>query len=684
MTSSEANKPTFDTLKDQLRFARTGRFYRLNQSLSVDDHKKLVESVKRDLVDATTQGLSGLQAAELGEYRSETLAAKTVKGGELDAFGTLYIQPVLLNPGMASSGALLKELRFAHLLILEGAVKKPRNKGVQWYAFVSRDILEDPLAGHPNLVTPLSRAELLNPFLTSSIKNAAQGRIEELSLRMMNISRVGMRRKVVEAYDVESAISSLGLHRSIPGTMKIRLPRNEGVGTAVTVSSSRQSVRAGSSRVKLSTVTEWFAQCVLRLDAEFGEGALKNKFLSEMASPLDTLDGLVPTSLLLDYAALDEEGYGSIYHWIQTENTPKSWTNGTFIDCAFAEPVKLTPVKQKAIVTDKRGAKTVAKVSPSDASKPRTFLGRVPDGAGGKIEIKLEVERGSCRLVAATGSPLGMVEVAGDRITFEQFVNRAKALRVAFDGGKVLYAAEGAHQSGNLDLAVGHLLAAMTAVPELGEVVSEKGHSTLNQSDTTFPLDSCFSVIENNQLITNQNSTLVCGDAKDEVFDYLEISELEKRLRWLHAKVQKRLKNKQPVKMDASEGSLSASSLQEVVGQAIKNLAFLRRDAKDSTLQTEAERWKGKCTLPVQSEIMRVRRGDDAIGKLKKIVGNALAKHEVAIVIPTYSKAKLEKEFNQIQSGQAEQTTIQLFWLLSGFTHACVEVGVVPIIFLRD
>jgi hypothetical protein len=403
-----------------------------------------------------------------------------------------------------------------------------------------------------------------------------------------------------------------------------------------------------------------------------------------MASPLDTLNGLDPTSLLLDYAALDEEGYGSTYQWVRSKDTPSAWTDEAFVEDAFAEPIELAPSKPKATVAAKGGAKAAAKLPPRSPSKVRFFFGDVPDGAGGAIKVKLEVEGGSCRLVATGGNPLGVVQGTGDAITFAQLVNRAKALRVVFNGGKVLYAAEGAHQSGNLSLAVDRLLAAMTPVPALGAVVSEKGHATLTANNTEFPKESCFRVIEDDSLITDQSSTLVCGDAKDEVFDYLEISESAKRLRWLHAKVQERLQNGKPVQMNASQGSLSASSLQEVVGQAIKNLAFLRRDATDSTFKTEAARWNGKCTLPVPSKIMRVRRGNNAESKVNVIVGHALASHEVAIVIPTYSKATLEVELKNIQSGKATQTTIQLFWLLSGFTHACIEVGVTPMIFLRD
>lgn len=707
MTVSVVSAPTtFDRLKDHLRFARTGRFYKLKAGLSYSDHETLVYSVARLPVSASAVTLSGLGDSELKVVRSASLGSWITNGPTVEAFGTLYIQPVLEAPGVGTSAAGLFELRFAHVLILEGAVKRGQKRG-QRYAFVNCEILEDPLRD-TSLVQPLSRAELVNPFLSSSLTTNEIVRIEELNMRIMNMSRVGLRRKAVEAYDVEASVSSLGLHRSIPGTMRVRLPRDAGVGTAVTISTGRQSVRAGSSRVKLSTVTDWFAQCVVRLDAENGASGLRNTFLAEMAEPLDTLDNIEPDSLLLDFAALEEAGFGSSQHWQRAEKTPAAWTEDSFLHLAFDEPIFLTKVapppaaaSPSAVVTA-ISAPAAPAGTPAPAALVRRYEGTIDDGAGNVVTINLEVEGDGCRLVAAQDGLLGNVVSTGGTIPFERTVTRAKALRVSFDGGRVLYAAEGAHRSGNLRLAVKRLQASIFGIKSLDAVTTEKGDDVIKDTDTAFPVGSCFHAIEQDQGITGKGSTLVCGDAMDEVFDYLDIDENDSRLRWLHAKVQRKstaaakvaaraaaapgATTPKPVltPMGSTRGSLSASGLQEVVGQAIKNLAFLRRDPSDPSFVDEVARWGKNCTLPFDSKILRLRRGSDPGGKVSAIALNASARQEVAIVIPTYSKTTLVDEFARIESGGAGQHSIQLFWLLSGFTHACLEVGVTPLIFLRE
>ncbi|OYU45929.1 MAG: hypothetical protein CFE44_04860, partial [Burkholderiales bacterium PBB4] len=324
MPNATSKAPEFERLKDCLRYSRTGKFYKLKRSLKLEEHQALVDAVARDPVDDDVRKLSGLKEPSVQLVRSKELGSwdvTGVSGTTVEAFGTLFIQPVLESPGFAQPAAGLQELRFSHVLILEGVVKKGRKVG-QRYAFVNCDILDDPFdSAKPevgfvhNVALPLSRSELLNPFLSSSLVRGEAVRIEELSMRIMNMSRVGLRRKAVEAYDVEASVSSLGLHRSIPGTMKVRMPRASGVGTSVTISPGRQSIRVGSSRVKLSSLTEWFAQCIVRLNEENGTPALKNRFLSEMASPLDSLDSIEPESFLLDFSALVDDGLGRDATW---------------------------------------------------------------------------------------------------------------------------------------------------------------------------------------------------------------------------------------------------------------------------------------------------------------------------------------------------------------------------------
>lgn len=701
MSRTVPHHDAFERLKDQLRFSRTGRFYKLQRSLTDAEHEALLARVVRAPLNKSMLKVAGLEEGALKVVRSAQLGPwHTAAGVAIDAYGTLVVQPVLEPAAVATGAGGLKELRFAHVLILEGAVLQGAAHG-QWYGFVQTDILDDPLQAS-GWVTALSRAELLNPFLSPSVASSERARIEELNLRMMNLSRVGLRRKLLEAYDVEASVSSLGLHRTIPGTMRMRLPGSAGLGTSVTVSAARQSVRAGSSRVKLATLTQWFAQCVARLDAENGAAVLRNSLLAEMAEPLALLDSVEPSSLLLDFGALAEAGLGSHLQWQRADKTPAAWLDDAFLQAAFDDPIELTKLPAPAPAAATTAAAAAGAPSKASAAKAtpgapvRLYAGQINDGAGTAIAVQLEVEGGTCRLTVAEAGLLGSVQGPGVLLPFEQWVTRAKALRIAFDGGRVLYTAEGAHRSGNLTLAVQRLLVSIQGAKTLDAVTTEKGDDVLQASDTAFAATSCFHAIENDPTITATASTLVCGDAQDEVFDYLEIDAAAKRLRWLHAKVQRKTSlpsaassaGVPPAKalktMAQTRGSLSASSLQEVVGQAIKNLAFLRRDDTDPTFAEELQRWTEKCTLPKPSNITRLRRGSDPGGQVRTITQAATLQHEVAIVTPAYSRKKLVQEFGRIASGKAPQHAIQLFWLLSGFTHACLEVGVRPLIFVRD
>ncbi len=714
MTNATAGQKEFERLEDSLRFPRTGKFYKLTRSLTRKEHKALINCVARPLVDDDMHKLSGLKEPAVEAVRASKIGSWDVKGvaSTVKAFGTLYIQPILESPGFAQPAAGLKELRFAHVLILEGAVKKGPAVG-QRYAFVNCDTLGDPfdsvkpeVAFMRTVAQPLSRNELLNPFLSSNLVPGEAVRIEALNMRLMNMSRVGLRRKAVEAYNVEASVGSLGLHRSIPGTLKVRLPRDSGVGTAVTISPNRQSIRVGSSRVKLSSLTQWFAQCVVRLNEENGATALGNTFLSEMAEPLETLDLVEPDSFLLDFSALVDDGLGESATWERASATPDYWEDISFVDAAFDGPVtleKVPPPKPALVASSTTAASPPA--APKHASSVRKYTGTINDGVSTSVTVVLEVDGATCRFSTIPSGVLGNIRTTGGEFPFEQMVTRAKALRVSFDGGRVLYAAEGAHRSGNLKLAVQRLQASIHGTKSFDNVTTEKGEEDeFLSSFTSFPEGSTFQAIETDSTVA-PGATLVCGDGTLEVFDYLDIGLKDKRLRWLHAKVQRtsskaakaaakaaatavpaRAKKPKPVlkTMGGLKGSLSASSLQEVVGQAVKNLAFLRRDPTEQTFKDEVKRWEGVCECPKVAKIRRIRRGEKPGDEVSAILADPSARHEVAIVVPAYSKKRLVAEFAKIEHGAADQTSVQMFWLLSGFTHACLEVGVTPLIFMRE
>jgi hypothetical protein len=290
-----------------------------------------------------------------------------------------------------------------------------------------------------------------------------------------------------------------------------------------------------------------------------------------------------------------------------------------------------------------------------------------------------------------------------DPIPLDDVLNESRAFRVVFEAGSALYCSEGAFRSSNVELATGQLKSIFKGITSLEQVVTEKGLGRAGQTD--FDRTSSFRVIESDAEITDPDSILICDDAPNEWCDFLELNTNSRRVRWLHAKVQ-RIETRQsiadrevarragrridPIYGPMSLGStLSASDLQEVVGQATKNLSKLRVSMNDPSLAGRCETWlTGTCSLLNPAGISRIRRhGGMTSAALASLFNVAAedpnANYEVAIVVPNYSVAALSNALDQISLGNADLNVIQAFWLLSGFMHACLDVGAKPIVFMK-
>ena len=286
-------------------------------------------------------------------------------------------------------------------------------------------------------------------------------------------------------------------------------------------------------------------------------------------------------------------------------------------------------------------------------------------------------------------------------------LNKHKSFRVVFDKGQALYCSEGAYASANTTLAVEQLIHIFKPIKALESITSEKGE--VPPKATHFEKTSSFYIIETDPDITHKDSILICDDDTREWCDYIEISAKPTRIRWLHAKVQQLEKDQRartsakksgshsgapsplPKKLlpMSSNDTSSASKLQEVVGQALKNLSRLRVTKQDHEFAPRRDKWLTQyCVLPTKGEINRLRRpvnlnADKLDDIFDDAASNPTALYEVGIVIPNYSLRYLEDEMKKILIGKASQHVLQAFWLLSGYMHACLEVGAQPIVFVR-
>ncbi len=78
-----------------------------------------------------------------------------------------------------------------------------------------------------------------------------------------------------------------------------------------------------------------------------------------------------------------------------------------------------------------------------------------------------------------------------------------------------------------------------------------------------------------------------------------------------------------------------------------------------------------------------LRRKADIEARFDAAAIDPHAVYEVAIVVPNYSKTQVESELAKIAAGDAQPSVLQMFWLLSGFMHACLEVGAKPLVFMH-
>lgn len=202
---------------------------------------------------------------------------------------------------------------------------------------------------------------------------------------------------------------------------------------------------------------------------------------------------------------------------------------------------------------------------------------------------------------------------------------------------------------------------------KLKDVTSEKGKVTSNCVD--FPDKSIFHFIEK-ELVDDQTEYLFCDDLGDEWADFIEVK--SDRICLYHAKYKKKV-------------GLSASNLQDVIGQAQKNLGNVIPDA--ARLANKKNSWQKNFKLDShQTKIAKMRKGDTVDNGLKvyqQKLNSSKVHFEISLVINYLSKEQIMRNFRALRDGgkvEKKAQVIQLLWFISSFVHGCKEMGIKPFI----
>jgi superfamily II DNA or RNA helicase len=222
-------------------------------------------------------------------------------------------------------------------------------------------------------------------------------------------------------------------------------------------------------------------------------------------------------------------------------------------------------------------------------------------------------------------------------------------------------------------------------VPILKQISEEKGAPITNEG---WPEDTLFGIIDNlgnpgNLLDSdlfecvemNDKRTrlqeyfgtpdiVVCDDMGTESADFILADTKDLRVVFIHAKA---ARQNRPA---------SASALQDVVGQATKNINFLGmfNQTTPDNLDRWEEPWKGKAGMPVQK---RIRRGpkerEEAWKQIHSIIRHPLADREIWLFLgQTLSKSKFE---HLLSASQPNPEAFQAALLLHATLCNVASVG---------
>lgn len=457
---------------------------------------------------------------------------------------------------------------------------------------------------------------------------------KKINTRNMTVSERALRNRSYEAANLKGIMSLHAAGRSIPSYLRVQ---DGGNIRSVTLAAGR--LVEVSDRQNLDSISDW-ARNALQMMSDLSyqqEGFLRNFARAVDLVELETgANSAKPRSLLIETSILIEKiASKSVRIFFETRSGPSIELKGRALFSILQSIGEVYEFDDDGHVV---GHESSAWLKGSPGRKTLTFHSKLMQ------QLRVSVE-------------------GSDLITLLKFVHKTGAYAICFDNPKYMYFAQKCFRDVSGSSEIDSLLSLFVVVPGMSATTSEKG--TFSPLQTSFDAESVFDVVEDLHMA---DDFIFCDDLGDEWADHISFNAAKRSVFFIHSK--------------HGDPSASASALQVVVGQAIKNLGNMYFSAEQMTSKYErsirGKKMKG-------SDIERVRRRNGQFPSFIRKLTSDYGQERVCVLACSFvSKAQMSREFKKIKADEPVTGNVtQFFWIVSSFAHACKDAGVVPRIYCR-
>lgn len=467
--------------------------------------------------------------------------------------------------------------------------------------------------------------EAIDGKVLSGILVTSDTAFQKLKLTNMNMNEDAVRNKMYEANHLENSMPMFSADQSIVQSVRMTNQRE----TCLLNTSTSKIAKFGSKK-NIHSLLIWIADIVKKLNTY----SPSPSFLSHFAVPIkwkDKSKDLKPITIIINLFEL--------HNYIENALSDKSIYRETrqgMVD----KSLLYSWLSKKGSVCFKLDEKANKESKDYVCHELKDNLLVRKNKSGIKLYLKNALATFYCKKDE-------------EYIPLVDIINTMSYFSVGFEDYSYIYYGKRLYQNAKILAQKSSILYVFEVFEVLNNVTSEKG--SLTQECTEFSTDSIFYFVDD---FFKDSEILVCDDLGNEWADHIAIK--NNSISFIHSKYKQ-------------ESSFSASNLQDVIGQALKNIGNLFPD--DETLKNKTEKFS-KCVG--ETNISRCRKGDykDFATKFREVCSNPNAVKEVCLAINFISKKELTEALVNLENDtgfKQKHSVIQMLWLLNGFISICKE-----------